>query len=612
MSPSDLEEKLKQAMGKKEIHLSSASHKEDIIQHVENIPPNRKSRAPYNFVPINEKVVWAECRKSDEYNFFNCFDAKRKKVEFNNTGYIDLEIETLGDMFIGHNKDKHPDFFSINKVIHIPGSSLRGLIRTYVEILSYGKFGSFDDRHLYFRTFASKSNALKDHYNRRTKGNDQKSRICKHVKAGYLKKQGPAYFIQPAQFSEKTNSHSGSQYKRYSGKLSLEHFQWKKIENNRHVFRSGEKFGLKKSEDIWMINPPDNEAQEIKLSDQEIQSFCNDFKRGGSDDKDRLTDLIAQLDKDNNQDSIIPCFYVTDHDDKGTPFTSFGHTKLFRLMYMRSTLQCLPKAHFENPENLDIPEAIFGRSEEALHKTKIKQLAGRIFFEDAPAVSKTDPSSLPEKSLCLLGPNPTSVQHYLVQHDTHINRLTHYDSPGATLRGNKLYWHKQTENQTENIKKSILSKLKPVTKGTGFKGRIRFENLSKVELGALLSALQLPRGCHHKIGMGKPKGLGSVRITPTLFLSNRENRYTELFEDLDNNSEPDFLNFCQAFNKYVLKEINETRVDNLWNTKRLTQFKHLLTRNHGINPTELRDQILDDFKQKKILPLPGNIIEEKP
>jgi len=67
--------------------------------------------------------------------------------------------------------------------------------------------------------------------------------------------------------------------------------------------------------------------------------------------------------------------------------------------------------------------------------------------------------------------------------------------------------------------------IKPVREGVVFRGRIRFDNLTELELGALLSALSLPRGCAHRIGLGRPLGLGSVRITPKLRLIDREARY---------------------------------------------------------------------------------------
>ncbi len=72
--------------------------------------------------------------------------------------------------------------------------------------------------------------------------------------------------------------------------------------------------------------------------------------------------------------------------------------------------------------------------------------------------------------------------------------------------------------------------IRPVKAGVTFKGRIRFENLTDLEVGALLCALELPEGCAHRLGMGKPLGLGSVRTSTRLHLVDRCRRYTSWAE----------------------------------------------------------------------------------
>jgi hypothetical protein len=52
-----------------------------------------------------------------------------------------------------------------------------------------------------------------------------------------------------------------------------------------------------------------------------------------------------------------------------------------------------------------------------------------------------------------------------------------------------------------------------VPEGTSFETTLRFENLSRTELSALLWVLNLPADHHLKVGGGKPLGFGSVRVT---------------------------------------------------------------------------------------------------
>lgn len=51
-----------------------------------------------------------------------------------------------------------------------------------------------------------------------------------------------------------------------------------------------------------------------------------------------------------------------------------------------------------------------------------------------------------------------------------------------------------------------------VTPGTSFQFEIDVNNLSTIELGALLWLLNLPEPYHHRLGGGKPLGFGSVRL----------------------------------------------------------------------------------------------------
>jgi hypothetical protein len=55
-----------------------------------------------------------------------------------------------------------------------------------------------------------------------------------------------------------------------------------------------------------------------------------------------------------------------------------------------------------------------------------------------------------------------------------------------------------------------------VRAGVVFRTTIRFTNLSASELGALLGLLTLGAGEVHRLGMGKPLGFGSVRLSTDL------------------------------------------------------------------------------------------------
>jgi CRISPR-associated protein (TIGR03986 family) len=65
------------------------------------------------------------------------------------------------------------------------------------------------------------------------------------------------------------------------------------------------------------------------------------------------------------------------------------------------------------------------------------------------------------------------------------------------------------QEQRDNQNRSIQGWVRP---GTEFSFDIHLTNLSKVELGALLWLLSLPKNHFHRFGGGKPLGFGSVRL----------------------------------------------------------------------------------------------------
>ncbi len=82
-------------------------------------------------------------------------------------------------------------------------------------------------------------------------------------------------------------------------------------------------------------------------------------------------------------------------------------------------------------------------------------------------------------------------------------------------------WQSST---TENNNQKVW--VTPVKPGAAFVFHVDFNNLTETELGLLCRSLQPSDGFHHKLGMGKPLGLGTVKIQPLgLFLIDRKKRY---------------------------------------------------------------------------------------
>lgn len=71
-------------------------------------------------------------------------------------------------------------------------------------------------------------------------------------------------------------------------------------------------------------------------------------------------------------------------------------------------------------------------------------------------------------------------------------------------------------------------RVRPVSAGSEFVFEIDFANLSQAELETLCACLTPHGGFEHKLGMGKPIGLGSVKVEPVaLYLVDRPMRYRQ-------------------------------------------------------------------------------------
>jgi len=107
--------------------------------------------------------------------------------------------------------------------------------------------------------------------------------------------------------------------------------------------------------------------------------------------------------------------------------------------------------------------------------------------------------------------------------------------PGLhAAQGRKWYLHARpdpkarpwvTNKPADGVKQK--ARVEPLRAGQSFFLHIDFDNLSDVEFGLLLHALEPDAGFHHKLGLGKPLGLGSVKIETMGYLPvDRTRRYS--------------------------------------------------------------------------------------
>lgn len=592
-------------------------------------PQNRERTAvaPYNFIPVPDRVIaYPEDHPQNPLNVDqDIYHSGRY------TGWIDVQLETRSPIYVRgpltppdyelmekqendpNDKTPHlqkirnrPSFFHTgdpNSPV-IPGSSLRGMLRTMVEVLGHGKLTPVMEAPLIYRAVGDTS-SHGEAYRQALMDEDphQKNHFTPKFKGGYIRKDGNDWYIQPA---EEINgvSYARIAHKRIpQGRLN----HWHDSKNASQIFvKIGDyefqdvRGGFVKIRYAKVLEASPDAAPSLKEAAlvrsghmfskrSEAVIFAPDKSKDtaeqwiripdGSDETDKQ-DLVAAykdqispeqaglLGKDGVLRNLQPVLYLM----RGNKLVFFGHTQMFRFPYPRAPKDFLSPVH-NDETRIDFAEAMFGKAKRGSRKDEDGGgQAGRVFVSEARLESGQNDVWLPDKPVVipkiLSGPKPTTFQHYLTQSRPDVPKgkglHTYNDSPKqTTLRGYKYYWHKgnvqrrdfaEDDRQIDMNKDTQHTQMKPVCSGVTFSFRVHFENLLPAELGLLWWAVALPAaGEHcHKMGMGKPLGLGAIKLTPALHLVDmKENaRYKSLFAKMD--KQPDWETGLQADPQEVL------------------------------------------------------------
>jgi CRISPR-associated protein (TIGR03986 family) len=517
------------------------------------------------------------------------------------SGLIELKIKTKSPLFI---RGSNGLFASREDQPYIPGSSLRGLIRNLVNITSYGKLDQYSDRKL-FRRSSMLSNG-------------------KNVSAGFLRKENGIYII------EKANAVQLSQAFQLAKHPHQYVFDVSKKTCN---FSVGEFLHTCR---VWSFTLL---SGKIEVSDNAIKEYELDDTRS-----EKAVDLLKSIKikkiVNGNEDPIddvpipssmgVPVFYRIENGK----VSSFGHAKYHRIPYPLSISDHIIQ---DLTEEEDFSESIFGTLNQP----------SKVFFDDFYLDGKPRYDlTIPKKPKILSSPKPTTFQHYLEQPTLSASQSQQnkWSTPDVPIRGFKGYWHRETSSdvrnrntwiETEEACKSNPDAINPISIDSVFEGNIRFENFSQEELGALIFVLELPPDCNHKIGMGKPFGLGSIEIKiEQLALINREHRY-EILCDKDqwNQSIIDETinkdSFKNSFAKLICEQIPNATYDpakgfmSLWENDRLTKLREMLLFHHDMgnaivswdNRTRYMENGagnsgVNEFKYRPILPTPEIVVQK--
>ncbi len=163
-----------------------------------NKKENPYANAPYNFIEFPDKVVYKYDNIDDlpKHDVFcdKIINKNGKEIPCN-TGYIEYEFSNETPLYIGSGVDG--EHFKVNDNHIIPGSTMRGVVRSNAEILSFSYPEFVEDRRLMYRDIAGSRSILKIQYNDRLSEVGAFD-ISDKVKAGYIKKENGNYYIYKA------------------------------------------------------------------------------------------------------------------------------------------------------------------------------------------------------------------------------------------------------------------------------------------------------------------------------------------------------------------------------------------------------------------------------
>lgn len=490
--------------------------------------PNKKNttnvnttiHAPYNFVPFSNKII-QRYESMEELPSHGIVDPELK------TGEIQVSIEAQTPIYIGDGSSEEiSDFFrGADGEYQIPGSSVRGMLRETMQILGFGLVRPGEDvadYQIYFRDMASAKGSVAEElgdYYKSVMGITEKVTIPPNVKQGYLCCEKGNYYIKPSRCIRVSRQNPGMQaFKNEKGEVKpAQYFKVAYIEGEDEIKdivpfgqkREGMKEGILlstgrpvrgKPNHLYVFEKESESTEDnIFITKEDELSYKEDLEK-------RENSLKAYYEVDfwkmPEEGKSKPVFYLQYHGH-----TYFGMSLYVRIGYLHLISEGLPGSHQRKNEEyadgifMDYPYAIMGfANKQGAYRSRVS--VGNFKAE------KEGKEKEKERTVITAEPKASYYAGYL-------NDGKNYNDDDFLLRGYKHYWLREKPVSAKELaNESMQKKVRALGEGTVFRGVIRYKNLHEDELGLLLWALSLnsENDTYHSLGMGKPYGMGRVKI----------------------------------------------------------------------------------------------------
>lgn len=471
---------------------------------------------PYNFVSINQ-------------NYCERYNAEEK--HYNHTGVIECELITKTPLiipeYIGQEGEhKQYGFMKINGTYVVPGSSIRGPVRSIYETLTNSCFSTVRPDH---PAQGSKLRTKDSYFTKRADGYTP-------FKPGLIEKSGSEYKLYKAE--------------RYRVPIDEMKYEMNKIGFGRKVSFDCEtvempgRDGRSIDYDIVTAMSPDENGRQ-KYLNQGYLFIGEQFSRKKYESIFVKNDIL-RIDSLQIQNSVAGLQKtLEDYADKGINRTHNGYKDKYDALFEENSNVTLPIWYSADGNKLYLSPANIGRFaystslNEKLKKldsckdrTNVckacdlfgmvsayssgKSLGSKVRFSDALPVGKVIGENVELNELS--SPKISFLPFYLKGRGYERG----FDASDAELRGRKYYWNftpdpNVYENKGDRNERNARVELIGNRQEERFRFKVWFDNISEEQLKELVWTLTLGENSEEsrrciKLGHAKPFGFGSVKI----------------------------------------------------------------------------------------------------
>lgn len=556
--------------------------------------------APYNFIPYAPKVL-ENYKSPKELPKHNAVEEELY------SGSITFTLHAETPVFVG-GADGTTFYRTASGKCALPGSSIKGLIRTNMQILGAGSIADdVEDYRIMYRMVGRAKSDLSDYYKNEILGvasitlpNGGKISLPKNVQAGYICKENGKYFIRRTAVEAfgdttgKLNYYSLSEWDVFNNKKKY-HLDFEKLQNfkrNKDYKEKEWEWGpnenyypyelpvyykpsgrtvssvydknrcekkpvgyeegyllssgyMDKKKHVYIIPEMSDTEEVIPIPEEDILSYKRDYEL-------RKNVLHGTRLKDEAKKKKAQEFYKLPEEGKERPVfyievdgrIYFGYTPYPRIFYKNSTL-----AYDLQDKNDEIKKMKLDYARSLLgFSDEDFSYKSRISFEDAPLEGEEH----------TIGADVVLGEPKLSSYLDYLKDGKNYNDDDFAFRGIKQYWlHDKACGQANGSNDEVKSNFQALQSGSKFCETIHFKNLRKDELGLLLWCIYQGESYQWNIGKAKAYGYGRMKVSrPKVKLYDFKKMYGEsLTCDVYQDEKVNVDEYIQVYQKELSKKL---------------------------------------------------------